>query len=71
VETKYDEAAIHLVRKQILRFENRIPMVELQKMKNTRNNDYTNEVLGKYLSKSEVVEYYLWHWILEKLKINE
>jgi len=65
----YIKASIRLIQQQILRLMKKIPVVQLQKINtNMPDTEMTRNILQRYLSESEFVEYSIWAWLLMNLK---
>ncbi len=65
----YVKASIRLIQQQILGLMKKIPVVQLQKINATDTDvETSHEILQRYLSESELVEYSIWAWLLMKVK---
>ncbi len=65
----YVKASTHLIKQQILKLMKKIPIVELQKLDDAKKTDTEKmqEILQKNLTKSELIEYSIWTWLLIKI----
>ena len=66
----YAKASSHLIKQQILKLLNKIPIAELQKLDDVSKSDSEKmrEILQKKLTNNEFTEYGIWAWLLIKIE---